>query len=69
MTDDKQTTGTRLLSHARSFLRRFVDMFDLSAPARNYSVGLEEDISAAAWKATGRAMRQAMSNVQGAEHD
>jgi hypothetical protein len=69
MTNDKQTTGTRLLSHARTFLQRLVDLFDLSAPAQNYSVGMEEDISTAAWKATGRTMRQAMSNVQGAEHD
>lgn len=69
MMNDKQTTGTRLLSHARTFLRRFVDLLGLSPPARNYSVGMEEDISTAAWKATGRAMRQAMSNVPGAEHD
>ncbi|MBB2170318.1 hypothetical protein HLH36_18555 [Gluconacetobacter aggeris] len=66
---DKQTTGTRLLSPARSFLRSFVDLFNLSAPARDYSVGMEEDISTAAWKATGRAMRQAMGDVQGAGHD
>lgn len=68
MTDAK-TTGTRLLSHARSFSRSFTDLFDLSAPVRDYSVGMEEDISTAAWKATGQAMRQAMGDVQGAGHD
>lgn len=66
---ENQTTGTLLLSPARSFLRSFLDLFNLSAPERDYSVGMEEDISTAAWKATGRAMRQAMGDVQGARHD
>lgn len=67
--DENQATGTLLLSRARSFLRSFLSLFDLSGPARDYSVGMEDDISTAAWKATGRAMRQAMGGVQGAGHD
>lgn len=60
MTVDHQTIAARALPLVRSFLRSFVDLFDLSAPARDYSVGMEEDITTAAWRATGRAMREAM---------
>lgn len=69
MPDSSHWTAACALSHAKSFLRSFVDLFDLSAPTRDYSVGIEEDISTAAWKATGRAMRQAIGDMQGARYD
>lgn len=66
---DNQTAATLALSHIRSFLRSFVDLFDLFAPTRDYSGGTAEEISTAAWTETGRAMQQAIDEVRGARHD